>query len=240
MKYKLKWKDDFKKDGKPNNEIWTYETGGHGFGNNEKQFYTDNLKNAYVENGILNIVAYKENYENNEYTSAKLTTYGKKHIKYGKIIVKAKLPKGNGTWPAIWMLPVSIQNGNPWPYCGEIDIMEHVGKNQDYVHFSLHSKKYNHQVGNQPTHVIKQEGVTDTFNDYEVRWDSESISFYVNNEHHVTFKKNSDDSVEGWPFDEEFYLILNLAIGGWWGGEIDDSILPAKLQIQSVEVYEKD
>ncbi|MDY0276941.1 MAG: glycoside hydrolase family 16 protein [Acholeplasma sp.] len=237
--YKLVWKDDFKKDGRPDEKIWRFEVGGHGFGNNEAQYYTDSDKNAYVKDGVLNIVAHKEKYKENNYTSAKLTTYKKKSIKYGKIIVCAKLPKGKGTWPAIWFLPSSIQEGKPWPLCGEIDLMEHVGKNPFTIHYSLHSKKYNHILNNQPTFVHKDDSVLDEFCKYELRWDEKSIAFYFNDQLQAKFENNTGD-VEAWPFDQPFYLIINLAIGGWWGGEIDDSIFPVNFQISKVEVYEKE
>lgn len=240
MSYKLKWSDYFETDGKPNPDNWVYETGGHGFGNDESQYYTDRLKNAFVKDGILNIVAFKEDYENNHYTSAKLTTYKKHQIKYGKIVVKAKIPQGRGSWPAIWLLPDAIRTGMPWPYCGEIDLMEHVGKNPNHIHFSLHSEKYNHKVGNQPTHIIERANIFDEFNAYGMEWDESKIAFYFNDELVTTFKKNENDDFNGWPFDQDFYLILNLAIGGGWGGEIDDNIFPNVLQIASVEVFEKE
>lgn len=237
--YKLVWKDDFKVNGKPNEACWNLETGGWGFGNNEDQFYTDSIKNAYVEDGILNIVALKENYENRNYTSAKLTTYGKKSIKHGRIIVKAKLPKGKGVWPAIWLLPNSIRENEKWPLCGEIDILEHVGRYPYMIHFSLHSAKYNHKINTHKTHFIEDKEIYDKFKAYEIKWDENSISYYVDDIKIVEFKKDLNDEYEGWPFNKPFYLILNLAIGGNWGGEIDDDIFPVKFQIASVEVYEK-
>jgi len=239
MSYKLVWADYFEKDGIPNQEIWQYETGGHGFGNNEDQYYTNRLKNAFVKDVVLNIVAYEEDFENRKYTSAKLTTYQKKSIKYGKIVVKAKVPKGLGTWPAIWLLPNSIRENMPWPLCGEIDLMEHVGRNPYNIHFSLHTKKYNHNIGNQYTHIVSNDKIFDEFQSYEMIWEKDKIEFYLNGIKQVTFEKRGDDDFEGWPFNEEFYLILNLAIGGNWGGEIDKTIFPSVLQIASVEVFEK-
>lgn len=240
MGYKLVWFDKFEVDGKPNEDKWTFETGGHGWGNDESQYYTNDIRNAFVKDNILNIVAYKEEYKDNHYTSAKLTTYNKKSIKHGRVKVSAKLPKGFGTWPAIWMLPNSIQENMPWPECGEIDIMEHIGREPEHLHFSLHSKKYNHKINTQLTHVYNKDNMYEDFNDYEVRWGSDFISMYFNGIHIKTFNKIEEDGFEGWPFDQEFYLILNLAIGGGWGGKIDDSIFPVTLQIASVEIYEKE
>lgn len=240
MAYKLVWKDDFSVDGKPNKEIWTNEVAGHGYGNNEEQFYTDRLKNSYVENGVLNIVAYKEEYEGKKYTSARLMTYGKKSMKYGKIAITAKLPKGLGSWPAIWMLPNIIHEGVNWPRCGEIDIMEHIGRELNSIHFSLHSEKLNHNLKTQPTHIIKLETATTDFNRYEIEWDETKIAYFVNGVHYKTFEKKATDTFAQWPFDQEFYLILNLAVGGGWPGKVDESIFPIKMQVSAVEVYEKE
>lgn len=238
--YKLVWKDEFKVDGKPDENTWNLETGGWGFGNQESQYYTNDLKNAYIKDGVLHIVALREDYENKNYTSAKLTTYGKKSIQYGKIVVKAKLPKGRGTWPAIWLLPDSIQKEKePWPLCGEIDIMEHVGKDPFIIHYSLHSEKYNHKINTQKTHFERIENIYDKFVNYEIRWDEQSIEYYVDGIKRVEYKKETNDSNKEWPYNKPYYLILNLAIGGTWGGKIDDSIFPAILKISSVEVYEK-
>lgn len=237
--YKLIWQDLFQKNGRPDPDIWRYETGGYGFGNNEAQYYTDRLKNAYVEDGILHIKAYKETYENREYTSAKLITYGQKSFQYGRIEVKAKLPKGHGTWPAIWLLPDSIQRGKPWPLSGEIDLMEHVGKAPDRIHFSLHSQAYNHRLNNQPTFDLTYADVSEKFVEYAMEWDEQSITFFLDQQEIVTFNKKTDDQEEEWPFDQPYYLILNLAIGGWWGGTIDENALPATMQIAYVKVYER-
>lgn len=238
--YKLVWKDHFKTDGKPDDTIWNLETGGWGFGNEENQYYTDNLKNAFVKDGVLNIVALKEDFEDKNYTSAKLTTYGKKSILYGKIVVRAMLPKGAGTWPAIWMLPDTIQTEKePWPLCGEIDILEHVGKDPYVIHYSLHSETYNHKINTQKTHYVENKDIYDKFIDYEIIWDENSITYYVDGIKQVEYKKELNDRREEWPYNKPYYLILNLAIGGTWGGKIDNDIFPSTLKISSVEVYEK-
>lgn len=238
MTYKLLWQDEFLKDGQPDDSIWTIETGGHGFGNNEDQFYTAQEKNAYVKDGMLHIVAIKEAYEHRNYTSAKLITKGKKSVGYGKLEVMAKLPKGHGTWPAIWLLGDNIKEVG-WPMCGEIDLMEHVGKNPDHIHFSLHSKNYNHHIGNQPTYVFNENKFIDEFHLYQMIWDEKSISFYLDDKHMVTFEKGQKKTDADWPFDQSFYLILNLAIGGWWGGDIDDSMFPVEMLVKYVKVYER-
>ncbi len=242
--WKLIWSDDFSYNGLPDKTKWMYESGGHGWGNNEKQYYREtSLENSFVKDGKLHIVAMKKDFEKSDYTSAKLTTYTKCSVQYGKIEVMAKLPEGKGTWPAIWMLPESIKNKKEnWPLCGEIDIMEHVGRDPNVVHTSLHSELYNHVKGTQVTHFEKLEDVFATFHKYGIEWTKEYIKFFIDNKLFYESYKGQDGRVstnEGWPFDKPYYLILNLAIGGNWGGEIDDTIFPCEMQVDYVRIYQR-
>ncbi len=242
--WKLVWNDEFNYVGLPDSTKWVFEEGGDGWGNNEKQFYVANsLKNSFVKDGKLHIVALKKKKGKLKYTSAKLTTYKKKSIQYGRIDVMAKLPKGKGNWPAIWMLPESIQNNTePWPLCGEIDIMEHVGKNPNMIHTSLHSELYNHVKNTQVTYFEKVDDVFNKFHQYSIEWTKDYIRFYIDNKLFLESLKGQDGRVstnEGWPFDKPYYIILNLAIGGNWGGEIDNNIFPNEMLIDYVRVYEK-
>lgn len=237
MAYKLVWQDLFDSN-QINKEIWNIETGGHGFGNKENQFYTDREKNIFIKNQILHIVAHKEPYEICEYTSGKLTTKHKRHIQYGKIEVCAKVPKGKGTWPAIWFLGDKIKEVG-WPMCGEIDLMEHVGKNPGYLHFSLHSHDYNHRKQNHPTFVHYDLNLLEDFHTYGLIWEKGIVTFLIDDKEIMTFHQYDKTSLEAWPFNQPYYLILNLAIGGTWGGEIDDSIFPVEFLIKSVKVYER-
>ncbi len=242
--WKLYWSDEFSYNGLPDSTKWTFETGGNGWGNNEKQYYLQNsINNSFVQNGVLNIVALKEKFENLDYTSAKITTYKKLNLHYGKIEVMAKLPRGKGTWPAIWMLAETIQNGKEgWPLCGEIDIMEHVGKDSNVIHTSLHSQLYNHIKQTQITHFETLNNVFDYFHKYGIEWTSKSIKFIFDDKLFYESSKGENGRVQnnaGWPFDKPFYLILNLAIGGNWGGEIDNSIFPCEMQIDYVRIYKK-
>lgn len=238
MGFKLVWKDEFHEEGKPSLEHWHLETGGHGFGNAEAQYYTDRLDNVYVKEGILHIVGKKEAYENCEYTSAKLTTKDKHLIMYGRIEVMAKIPRGLGTWPAIWLLGDNMQEVG-WPTCGEIDLMEHVGHNEESIHFSLHALGHHHLIGNQPTCVRKIPGILDDFHEFALEWDPQGISFFLDGKHEVTFLRENYPEMSFWPFDQPFYLILNLALGGTWGGPIDDTIFPVEFLIKYVKVYER-
>lgn len=235
--FKLVFEEDFSKDGKINTDHWTYQQGGHGWGNKELQYYTDRLDNLFIKDGVLNIVAIKEPYENCQWTSARITTAKKLSWQYGKVEVTAKLPKGSGSWPAIWMLGENIKEVG-WPTCGEIDIMEHVGQNQDVVHFSLHTEKMNHTIGTQRTKFLRFEGVSETFKKYGFEWDEKGFTFFVDDIEQARFLKNEEDNESTWPFDQPFHLILNLAIGGW-GGDVDPSYDRFVYQISKIQVFKK-
>lgn len=234
--YKLLWADEFNKPGKPDPTIWKAETGGHGWGNNEAQYYTDRIENAEVKNGKLTITARKEKLENRDYTSARLVTFGKKDFTYGRIEVSAKLPAGKGTWPAIWMLGSDIKN-TPWPACGEIDIMEHVGFDMNVVHASIHTKAFNHPANTQKTGKTIVDAVDQKFHVYAVEWTPKKIDFFVDNQIYFSYTPN-EYNAEQWPFSKPCFIILNLAIGGNWGGEIDSSSFPKTMEVDYVRVYQ--
>jgi beta-glucanase (GH16 family) len=241
--YKLVWSDEFDCSGLPDSTKWNYDIGGHGWGNNEKQIYLEkSLENSYVKDGKLHIAALKKDYGNMQYTSARLTTYDRFLIQYGKIEVRAKLPEGKGTWPAIWMLPETIRTKEEeWPLCGEIDIMEHVGKDPNMVHVSLHTELYNFWKKNQYTHFERLPDVFNDFHLYGIEWTTNSIKFFIDNKLFYEAIKGENGKVtanEGWPFEKPYYLILNLAIGGNWGGDVDDTILPAEMEIDYVRMYQ--
>lgn len=233
----LVWSDEFNYTGLPDATKWSYETGGSGFGNNEAQYYTkDRLENARVEDGNLVIEARKENYEGKNYTSARLVTRDKASWTYGRIEVRAKLPKGRGTWPAIWMLANDMK---VWPDDGEIDIMEHVGYDHGMVHASIHTKKYNHIINTQKTSKIEVKDLSEAFHTYTVEYNRDRMDIFVDDKHYFSYL-NSEKTYDAWPFNQPFFLILNQAIGGNWGGVqgIDDSIFPQKFYIDYVRVYQ--
>ncbi len=233
----LIFEEDFSKQTSLDLSHWTIDVGDHGGGNNEAQYYTPGMHNLSFKDGALNFEGRQEKYKTKDYTSAKIWTKGKLAWTYGRFEIVAKLPTGKGTWPAIWTLGVK-QNHESWPELGEIDIMEHIGSNQDMIHFSLHSKLYNHRINTQATFFTKIPHVSEEFKTYILDWDEEKIAFYVDDQHMATFKKS--DYADSWPFDKPHYLILNLALGGGWGGKIDDSCLPQSLSIKSVRIYQKD
>ena len=214
--WKLVWQDEFDKPGLPDKEKWAYEVGGGGWGNQELQFYTDKrTENARVEDGHLIIEARKEKWEDNDYTSARLVTRDKEEWQHGKIEVRAKLPKGRGTWPAIWML--AANDPMRWPDDGEIDIMEHVGYDQGKVHGSVHTKKYNHVIKTQKTGNTMVPDCSEEFHVYGVEWDKENVKISVDDKPYFEFK-NEQSGYEAWPFDNKLFLLLNVAVGGGWGG----------------------
>ncbi len=242
--WRLVWSDEFNYTGLPDSKKWDYDVGGHGWGNKELQFYTAGRReNARVENGRLVIEARKEAWEGREYTSARLVSRGKGDWAYGRFEVSAKLPSGRGTWPAIWMLPTGWTYGG-WPKSGEIDIMEHVGFDPDVVHASVHTSAYNHTINTQKTAQVKVPASRSDFNVYAVEWTPEEIRGYVNERHYFTFHNerftNPAADYRQWPFDKPFHLLLNLAVGGTWGGQqgLDPSIWPQRLEIDYVRVYQ--
>lgn len=238
QKWALVWADEFNYTGLPDSTKWNYDTGGHGWGNNELQYYTARkLKNAKVTGGKLAITATREQADTNHYTSARLVTKGKGDWLYGKIEVKAKLPRGRGTWPAIWML--ASTNPLKWPDDGEIDIMEHVGFDPGKIHFSAHTKKYHHSIGTQKTGSTVIANAQDQYHVYSIVWDSEKIEWFTDAKKVFTFT-NEHTGSEAWPFSKPFHLLLNIAVGGFWGGQkgVDESIFPQQMLIDYVRVYQ--
>ena len=254
--YKLVWNDEFDYKGKPDASKWDYD---YGFiANQEKQYYTDSLKNARVENGYLIIEAHKEKIANKDfnnptikdwarykreidtaqYTSARIKTEGLAAWQYGRIEVRAKLPKGRGMWPAIWMLSEDRKKIG-WPESGEIDIMEHVGYDNDTIHGTIHTKAYNHLKGTQKGKSIFIEKPNELFHVFAIEWTADKMDFLLND---VVYNRiiNEHKSTDEWPFDKKFYLILNVAVGGMWGGQkgIDDTIFPQQMQVDYVRVYQ--
>jgi len=236
---KLVWSDEFNGQGLPDSSKWSYETGHNGWGNNEAQFYTARRpENARMEHGCLVIEARKESWEGAAYTSARLLSKGKGDWKYGRIEVRAKLPAGRGMWPAIWMLPTRWVYGG-WPHSGEIDIMENVGYLPDSVFGSIHTGAYNHVMKTQRTQGVYLNDLSTAFHVYTVEWDTAQIRFLLDGRPYFSFA-NEHTGSEAWPFDQEFHLLLNIAVGGNWGGKygIDNAIFPQKMLIDYVRVWQ--
>lgn len=236
--WQLVWRDEFNGLAVDSSK-WSYEVNGSGGGNNELQYYTDRYQNSFVDSGSLVIVARKENYLGKRYTSARMRTNFRGDWTYGKFLIRAKLPSGVGTWPAIWMLPTDWKYGG-WPASGEIDIMEHVGYDQDVIHGSTHCQKYYFKIGTQKSGSVKVPNVSKEFHTYGLEWYPDSMVFSVDGAKYFT-TYNDGSGWQGWPFDQRFHFILNIAVGGDWGGAkgVDDSIFPQSMYIDYVRVYTK-
>ncbi|WP_196940493.1 glycoside hydrolase family 16 protein [Sphingobacterium pedocola] len=238
---KVSWSDEFDYNGLPDSTKWSYDVGSkhNGWGNNELQYYTEaDLKNVSVNNSTLKITALKEKKQGMDYTSARLISKHKGDFLYGRFEARAKVPRGRGTWPAIWMLPTEWKYGG-WPNSGEIDILEHVGYDQDVVHISVHTKAYHHSIHTQKTATKKIDAASDDFHLYRIDWTPDYIKGFVDDIEIFHFS-NENKTYEEWPFDQKFHWLLNLAVGGFWGGQkgIDDSAFPAVMEIDYVRVYD--
>jgi len=241
------WCEEFNYEGAVDSTKWRHQNGGGGFGNNELQYYTSRSENAWVDGEKLVITAIKESYLGHQYTSSKIWTQGLKNWKYGKFEMRAKLPGVAGTWPAFWMMPKTDTYGI-WPASGEIDIMEHTAfYNAENVVGSLHTSAYNHKIGTQISFSRETPGVTSGFHTYSVTWNEYSFSWYVDSYKYGTHVFNASAVAFGsmtvsaaWPFDQEFYLILNLAMGGAMGGTVDTGFTADTYEIDYVRVYQRD
>ena len=240
--YELVWSDEFNYTGLPDSKKWSYDTDGNagGWGNNEAQYYTSgSLKNSEVKDGLLYINAIKEDFEGKKYTSARLVTRTKGDWLYGKIEVRAKIPDGRGMWPAIWMLPTDWTYGG-WPASGEIDIMENVGYDPFVIVASAHTQAYNHVQGTQKSGKVNIADCYTQFHNYILEWEANEYRVYVDDKLVFTFQ-NEKKGFPVWPFDKRFHLLLNVAVGGNWGGAkgIDDTIFPRSMAVEYVRVYQK-
>ncbi len=231
------FQEEFDYIGAPNPTRWFYDIGGSGWGNHELQYYTDALTNASADGDHLTITARHEPFGGMNYTSTRLLSKGLGDFLYGRVEVRAKLPAGRGTWPAIWMLPTDWAYGS-WPNSGEIDIMEHVGYDPTNVHFSIHTQSYNWTINTQKT-VIKNipTAITD-FHKYRIDWTPYAIRAYFDDALVYIFVNDGRGSAS-WPFDKRFHILLNVAVGGDWGGQqgVDDTVFPASLVMDYVRVY---
>jgi len=239
--WQLVWSDEFEQGSQPDADKWSYQVGGGGWGNQELQYYTDaRPENARIEDGVLIIEARNESFSGSTYTSARLRTLGKGDWLYGRFEIRARLPEGLGTWPAIWMMPSEGRYGSGgWPDNGEIDIMEGVGHEPDRTHSNIHVNALNHQLGNSPgaTHIDATSRTE--FHVYAMEWTPTTITTYVDDDVNLVYQRGTSDWTR-WPFDQSFHLILNMAVGGTWGGQqgVDPADYPARFEIDYVRVFE--
>jgi len=253
--WQLVWSDEFDYQGKPDPTKWSYDIWPARKVNSEDQAYTDSLKNVQVKDGNLVITAHKEDLDDAKYTSGRIHSQGKGDFLYGRAEVRAKLPAGQGTWAAIWMLPsdpftyaTSCQAGadwqgsatcDAWPNSGEIDIMEHVGYDMQTIHGTVHNEAYYWAKWEQRKASIEGQNVEEEFHVYSIEWTPEHVMVFFD-ETPYFFYQNESSGWQAWPYDHPYHIILNLAIGGMWGragGPIDDSIFPVAMEIDYVRVF---
>lgn len=229
----LVFADEFDVDGAPNSANWGYNigTGDNGWGNSESQYYTSRPENVIVQGGFLKIIAKAESYMGSTYTSARLVSENKFEFKYGKVEFRAKLPTGSGTWPALWMLGQNYQT-NPWPACGEIDVMEHKGNQPNTIHSTLHFP--GNSGGNGATATTTASNVAGEFHTYRVIWSPNSIKFSIDDQPAFHTVANNP----GTPFNLDFFLIMNVAMGGTFGGTIAPGFSQSSMEVDYVRVYQ--
>ncbi len=242
--WKKVWTEDFEGE-VLNTDHWSYQYGTGesegltGWGNYELQYYTDREENIFVEDGKLHIIAKVEQYEGMDFTSARIRSKEKKDFKYGRFEIRAKLPEGQGIWPAIWMMPTESVYG-PWPGSGEIDIMELVGHEPDVVHGTVHygtNQPYDHQFTG-GSYTLEEGKFSDDFHVFTIEWSPERIRWFVDDEFFFMVTPNQISPYR-WPFDEYFHFILNVAVGGTWPGHPDGSTeFPQSMIVDYIHVYE--
>lgn len=237
--WNLIWDDEFNGTAIDTNH-WTFETGNHdGWGNNELEFYTGRSQNAYVSNGVLHIVARRESTNGCSYTSARMKTEGLFSQKYGRFEFRAKFPPGKGYWPALWLMPKDSVYGD-WPECGEIDIVENKGDYPAVVQGTIHySSPDGRHIDSSDLYTFAPANGADNFHTYALEWSTNSISWFVDNQ---LYETQTNWSTAGAPypapFDQPFYIIMNLAVGGQYDGDPDsNTVFPAEMQVDYVRVY---
>ena len=238
----LVWFDEFEGD-KLDETKWSAVIGNGcpqmcGFGNRELQYYTDNPNNLKVKDGLLAITATQDSIGENGFQSAKLVTQGLASWKYGRFEIRAKVPPGKGNWPAFWMLPEDNKYGG-WPSSGEIDIMEHAGYHPNIVYGTVHTESFNHMKRTEDNDSLSIASLYEEFHVFTVEWSRDKIEWFIDDKKYHTFFNRKNDNPNEWPFDQPFYLILNLAIGGSWGGKygIANDIFPNRMEIDYVRIY---
>ncbi|HOZ85415.1 MAG TPA: family 16 glycosylhydrolase [Niabella sp.] len=226
----LVWADEFDSQGTPAPAKWSFDIGAGGWGNNELQYYTNRLDNAIVSDGTLKIHIKAESFGGSAYTSARILSRDKFSFKYGRMEVRAKLPEGGGTWPAIWMLGGNISSVG-WPACGEIDVMEHKGNEQNKIYGTVHYP--GHSGGGSVGSTLMITNSATAFHVYAVEWNASSIKFFVDNQLFHTVVNNTI-----LPFNQNFFIILNVAMGGTFGGSVSPSFTHAAMEVDYVRVYQ--
>ncbi len=233
--WELVWHDEFDGD-VIDRSNWTFDIGAGGWGNGEAQYYTDRPENAYIEDGMLVIEARQERFEDSYYTSARLKSEGLQEFQYGRLEARLRVPAGRGLWPAFWMLGSNFRTVG-WPDSGEIDIMEYIGREPDLIFGTIHGPGYSGALGLSKWN--RQDfNIADDFHTYAIEWDENQITWFFDDEAYSTYTRE-DVGDRDWPFDQPFFFILNLALGGQLPGPIGlDTEFPARYLVDYVRVYQ--
>jgi beta-glucanase (GH16 family) len=245
-RWKLIWQDEFNASaGSPIDKTkWSHEIGGGGWGNHELEYYTDRLSNSFQSDGSLVIKVLKERFtgadkKTRDYTSARLTTKNKFTTTYGRIEARIKIPRGQGIWPAFWMLGADIDSTH-WPACGEIDIMENIGREPATIHGTIHGPGYSGAHGPTAKYSSKS-AFADDFHVFAIEWEPEVIRFYCDDVLYATRTPADLPRGSKWVYDHPHFILLNVAVGGYWPGKPDKSTqFPQEMLVDYVRVYERD
>lgn len=229
------FQEDFRKNGRINTEHWNILTGTK-WANNESQCYVDTETNCFIKDNRLHLVATLHEDEVCKYQSARLSTKGKFEYQYGRLTIRAKMPKGRGAWPALWLMGNTEKNPVRWPLCGEIDLVEFAGNRMGIITCAIHTESYNHRIKTDKGAQIQVPDASDKFHDYTLDWTKDFLSFEIDGKEFFRVEKAQGDTIKEWPFDQPYYLIVNLAVGGWYGGAIVDDDLPYHMEIASIKV----
>jgi beta-glucanase (GH16 family) len=234
--WQLVWHDEFD-DSTLDTTRWVRETGGGGWGNAELEFYTKRTENARTDSGVLVIEARAESFGGQAYTSARLKTQGLGAWKYGRVEARIQIPRGQGLWPAFWMLGDNIDQVG-WPACGEIDIMENIGKEPAIVHGTVHGPGYSGASGIGGPYALSSGAFADDYHVFAIEWEPGSIFWSVDS---IAYKSVVSGPVPGtWVFDHPFFIILNVAVGGYWPGVPDGrTVFPQTMRVDYVRVYQR-
>jgi len=253
--WELVWADEFDYRGPPDPANWNIEVWPRGKVNDEDQAYTDRERNVRVAGGSLILEAHRESYRDAQYTSGRIHSRGKRDFLYGRVDIRARLPAGRGTWPALWMLPSDAfryatacgpgedWQGNAecdaWPNSGEIDIMEHVGYDMNLIHGTVHNRAYYWANGEQRKASVRLDRVDEDFHLYSIEWTPEAIRVFCDGSPYFFYFRQAADW-KAWPYDHPYHLVFNLAVGGSWGGAggpIDDTVFPVSLEVDYVRLF---
>jgi uncharacterized protein (TIGR03437 family) len=235
----LSWSDEFE-GATLDTTKWNYDIGGNGWGNQEMEYYTSRTDNVYLEGGKLVIKAIRESYQGSQYTSGRILTKGKFAQAYGRIAARIKIPFGQGIWPAFWMLGSNIDSAG-WPGCGEIDIMENIGREPGIVHGTMHGPGYSGGNGiGAPYSLPAGQRFADDFHLYAIEWEPDVIRWYVDDQLYKTTRRSDIPAGTNWVFDHEFFVLLNVAVGGGWPGNPDNTTqFPQQMTVDYVRVYRR-